>query len=119
VSILGGFVLIWSVLYDGSHAYECTIFGIISEPAYWENRVVMVEGIAEEIPLGIVQPFNYWLCDKQNRTIRIGLRSVSGVVLSGRTLTVVGVVKKGYAWVHPDYPGWRVYYIEATSVRHD
>jgi ABC-type uncharacterized transport system permease subunit len=59
VSILGGFVLIWSVLYDGSHAYECTISRIISEPAYWEDRIVMVEGVAEEIPLGIVQPFNY------------------------------------------------------------
>jgi hypothetical protein len=98
---------------------ESTIYQITSEPADWENKPVIVRGIAENIPLGIIQPFNYWLSDKQNQTIRIGLKWHSDTSLSGKSLTVVGVVKKGYAWVHPNYPGWWTYYIEATSINQD
>jgi hypothetical protein len=108
--------LIQSPLHDGSHIDECTIYQIISEPACWENKTVKVEGTVEEILIGIIQPFNYWLCDKQNQTIRIGLRWHSDTNLSGKTLAVVGVVKRGYAWVNPNYPGWWTYYIEATSI---
>jgi hypothetical protein len=39
--------------------------------------------------------------------------------LSGRSLTVVGVVKKGYVWVNPNYPGWWTHYIDATSIYQD
>jgi len=105
--------------HDDYHIHECTISQIISEPAYWENKIVKVEGTAEQIPIGIIQPFDYWLSDKQNQTIQIGLRWHSDINLSGRTLTVVGVVKKGYAWVNPNYPGWWTYYIEATSIYQD
>ena len=119
VLVFGVAALIQSLLHDGSHIDECTISQIVSEPAYWENKIVMVEGTAEEISIGIIQPFNYWLSDKQNQTIRIGLRWYSDTNLSGRTLTVVGVVKKGYAWVNPNYPGWWTYYIEATSIYQD
>jgi hypothetical protein len=110
--VFGVAALIQNLSHDDSHIYECTISQIISEPAYWENKIVKVEGTAEETPLGIIQPFNYWLSDKQNQTIRIGLLWHSDTNQSGRTLTIVGVVKKGYAWVNPNYPGWWTYYIE-------
>lgn len=111
--------LIQSFERDGVPLNESTISQIISEPADWENKTVRVKGIVEDIPLGIVQPFNYWLSDKQNQTIRIGLRWHSDTNLSGRSATVSGVVKKGYAWVNPNYQGWWAYYIEATSISQD
>jgi len=117
--IFGVATLIQSFERNGVPTNESTISQIISEPADWENKTVKVKGIAEDIPLGIVQPFNYWLSDRQNQTIRIGLRWHSDTNLSGRSVTVVGVVKKGYVWVNPNYPGWWTYYIEATSISQD
>jgi len=111
--------LIQSSLRNGFSVNECTISQIIFELEEWENKTVKVEGTVEEIPLGIIQPFNYWLSDKQNQTIRIGLRWHSDTNLSGKSLTVIGVVKKGYAWVNPNYPGWSTPYIEATSIYPD
>lgn len=93
--------LIQSFERDGVPLNESTISQIISEPADWENKTVRVKGIVEDVPLGIVQPFNYWLSDRQNQTMRIGLRWHSDSNLSGRSATVSGVVKKGYAWVNP------------------
>jgi hypothetical protein len=119
VVFFGVATLIQSIDRNGVPPNESTISQIISEPADWENKTVKVEGIAEDIPLGIIQPFNYWLSDKQNQTIRIGLRWLSDYNLSGRSVTVVGVVKKGYAWVNPNYLGWWTYYIEATSISQD
>jgi hypothetical protein len=94
ILIFGVATLIQSSLRNGSSVNECTISQIMSESEEWENKTVKVEGTVEEIPLGIIQPFNYWLSDKQNQTIRIGLRWHSDNNLSGRNLTVVGVVKK-------------------------
>jgi hypothetical protein len=119
ILIFGVATLIQSSLRNGFSVNECTIFQIISESEEWENKTVKVEGTVEEIPLGIIQPFNYWLSDEQNQTIRIGLRWHSDTNLSGRSLTVVGVVKKGYAWVNPNYPGWWTHYIDATSIYQD
>jgi hypothetical protein len=116
VLTFGVAMLIQSVDRNRVSPYESTISQIISEPTNWENEAVKVEGIAEDIPLGIIQPFNYWLSDKQNQTIRIGLRWHSDISLSGESVTVVGVVKKGYAYVNPNFPGWWTYYIEATSI---
>jgi hypothetical protein len=118
ILIFGVATLIQISLRNGFSVNECTISQIISEPEEWENKTVKVEGTVEEIPLGIIQPFNYWLSDRQNQMIRIGLRWHSDTNLSGRSLTVVviGVVKKGYAWVNPNYPGWWTHYIEATSI---
>ena len=98
--------LIESFLRNGFQVDKSTISQIISKPTDWEDKTVKSDGTVEEIPLGIIQPFNYWLCDRQNQTIRIGLRWHSDTNLSGRSLTVVGVVKKSYAWVNPNYPGW-------------
>jgi hypothetical protein len=119
VLIFGVGTLTQSFIRNGVPLNESTISQIISEAANWENKTVKVRGIVEEIPIGIVQPFNYWLSDKQNQTIRIGLRWHSDTNLSGRSLAVVGVVKKGYAWVNPTYPGWWTYYIEATTIYQD
>jgi len=119
ILIFGVAALIQSSLRNGFSVNECTISKIISKLEEWENKTVKVEGTVEEIPLGIIQPFNYWLSDKQNQTIRIGLRWHSDTNLSGRSLTVVGVVKKGYAWINPNYPGWWTHYIEATSIYQD
>jgi hypothetical protein len=119
ILIFGVATLIQTSLRNGFSVNECTISQIISESEEWENKTVKVDGTVEEIPLGIIQPFNYWLSDKQNQTIRIGLRWYSDTNLSGRSLTVVGVVKKGYAWVNPNYPGWWTHYIDATSIYQD
>jgi ABC-type maltose transport system permease subunit len=119
VLIFGVATLIQTSLRNGFSVNECTISQIISKSEEWENKTVKVEGTVEEIPLGIIQPFNYWLSDRQNQTIRIGLRWHSDTNLSGRSLTVVGVVKKGYAWVNPNYPGWWTHYIDATSIYQD
>jgi hypothetical protein len=119
ILIFGVAILIQSFLRNGFSVNECTISQIMSESEEWENKTVKVEGTVEEIPLGIIQPFNYWLSDKQNQTIRIGLRWHSDTNLSGRSLTVIGVVKKGYAWVNPNYPGWWTHYIDATSIYQD
>jgi hypothetical protein len=116
VVIFGIFLLILSFPRSEVSPSGSTISEIISKPACWENKIVKVEGIVENISLGIIQPFNYWLCDKQNQTIRIGLRWHSNASLFGRSVTVTGVVKRGYAWVHPNYPGWWAYYIEAVSI---
>ena len=117
--ILGVAILVQTSIRNGSPVYECTISQMISKPADWENKTVKVKGIVEEIPIGIIQPFNYWITDRQNQTVRIGLRWHSDNNLSGRNLTVIGVVKKGYAWVNPNYPGWWTYYIETTSIFQD
>jgi hypothetical protein len=114
--IFGVATLIESFLRNGFQVDKSTISQIISKPADWEEKTVKVDGTVEEIPRGIIQPFNYWLCDRQNQTIRIGLKWHSDTNLSGRNLTVLGVVKKGYAWVNPNYPGWWTHYIEATSI---
>jgi hypothetical protein len=93
-----------------------TISKIVSNPAAWDNRTVKVEGTIQRINLGVIQPFNYWLCDKENQTIRIGVKWNSEADLSGKNVNVIGVIRKGYAWVHPDYPGWWVYFIDANSI---
>jgi len=108
--------LIQTFLHDGLPANEVTISQIVSKPADWENRTVKVEGIVEEMPRGILQPFNYWLSERQNQTTRIGLRWHSSTSLSMRNVTIIGVIRRGYAWVHPDYSGWWTYYIEAASI---
>ena len=93
-----------------------TISKIVSDPAAWDNRTVKVEGIIPRTNLGVVLPFNYWLSDKENQTIRIGVKWNSEADLSGKNVNVIGVVRKGYAWVHPDYLGWWVYFIDANSI---
>jgi len=93
-----------------------TISKIVSNPAAWDNRTVQVKGTIQRINLGVIQPFNYWLSDKENQTIRIGVKWHSEADLSGKHVNVIGVVRKGYAWVHPDYPGWWVYFIDANSI---
>jgi hypothetical protein len=105
--------------FNGGTPSECTIDQIIAEPATWENKNVKVNGVIEHIPVGIIQPFNYWLSDQRNQTIRIGVRWYSDTGWSGRNVTIEGVVKKGYAWVNPNYPGWWTYYIDATSICQD
>jgi hypothetical protein len=116
---IGVAALIQSLFRNGVPPTGSTISQITSEPVDWENKIVEVRGTIEEILPGIIQPFNYWLCDEQNQMMRIGLRWASEIIPSGRTLKVVGIVKKGYAWVNPNYPGWWTYYIEATSIYQD
>lgn len=93
-----------------------TISEIISDPTAWDNRTVKVDGTIQRTNLGVVLPFNYWLSDEENQTMRIGVKWHSEADLSGKNVSVIGVVRKGYAWVHPDYPGWWVYFIDANSV---
>lgn len=93
-----------------------TVSEIVSNPATWENKAVQVQGIIQKIQLGIIQPFNCWLSDQENQTIRIGVKSLANDSLEGNYVEVTGIVRKGYAWVHPDYPGAWVYFIEASSI---
>jgi hypothetical protein len=93
-----------------------TISKIVSNPATWDNRTVKVEGTIQSIDLGVILPFNYWLSDPDDQTVRIGVKWHSEVDLSGKNVNAIGVVRKGYAWVHPDYPSWWVYFIDANSI---
>ncbi|MBX5328331.1 MAG: hypothetical protein QHH18_04035 [Candidatus Bathyarchaeota archaeon] len=113
--IIGVVILFQSFLSDSS-VYRITISEIASDPAAWENKIVRVDGTMQTPALGIILPFNYWLYDTENHTMRIGVKWTSETDLSGKNLTIVGAVRKDYAWVHPDYPGWRVYFIEASSI---
>jgi len=120
IAIIAGVVVLIQSFYRGSHTYiyvfRTTISEIVSNPTAWENATVEVYGIVQTTNIGIIRPFNYWLCDKQNQTIRVGLQWLSEKDLFGKTVKVIGVVRKGYAWVSPNYPGWWVYFIEAISV---
>ena len=113
--IFGVVILIQSFL-SGSPFSRGAILEIVSNPTAWENKTVRVEGTIQTPALGVILPFNYWLCDVENQTIRIGVKWHSETDLSGKNLAIVGVVRKGYAWVHPDHPGWWVYFIEASSI---
>ena len=93
-----------------------TISEVVINPEAWNNRTVKVDGTIQRTSLGVVLPFNYWLSDIENQTIRIGVKWHSEADLSGKNVRVIGVVTKGYAWVHPDHPGWWVYFINASSV---
>ena len=118
IAIIVGVVMLVQSLYSGSHdeIFRTAISEIVSDPSAWENKTVKVYGVVQTTTVGIIRPFNYWLCDKENQTIRIGLQWLSEKDLFGKTVKVIGVVRKGYAWVHPNYPGWWVYFIEAISV---
>ena len=93
-----------------------TISDLISNPATWENKAVRVQGIIQETNVGIIQPFNSWLSDPKNQTIRIGVKTPTNDYPAGNYIEVIGTLRKGYAWVHPDYPGWWVYFIDANSI---
>lgn len=109
-------VLIHSFLTGPFREPGNTISEIFSNPTPWENKKVKVEGTIQRTDLGIIWPFNYWLSDKENQTIRVGAKWHSDKDLSGKNVRIIGFVRKGYAWVHPDYPGWWVYFIEASLV---
>jgi hypothetical protein len=96
---------------------KITILEIVTNPTAWENHTVIIDGTMQAPSLGVILPFNYWLYDAKNQTIRIGVKWNSNTDLSGKKLTIIGVVKKGYAWIHPDYPGSWVYFIEANSIQ--
>jgi hypothetical protein len=114
--IFGAAILIQSLL-NNSLISKATIQEIVSNPTDWENQTVIIDGRIQTPSIGVILPFNYWLYDAENQTVRIGVKWNSQTDLSGKKLTIVGVVKKGYAWVHPDYPGSWIYFIEANSIR--
>lgn len=93
-----------------------SISELVSNPATWENQEVRVQGIIQEISVGIIQPFNSWLSDPKNQTIRIGVKTPMNDYPKGNWVEVTGIVRKGYAYVQPDYPGEWVYFINASSI---
>ena len=116
--LIAGVAVLIHVFLDGHFPVtRDTISEIISNPTAWENKTVKVEGtIRAEPVIGIIRPFNYWLSDRENQTMRIGVKWHSEADLSGKNVRIIGVVRKGYAWIHPDHPGWWVYFIETSSV---
>jgi len=109
-------LLIQSLLTSRLPAPRDTISEIVSNPAAWEGKEVEVAGTLQKTAVGIIRPFNCWLSERANQTMRIGVKWDSEGALAGQAVRVVGVVRRGYAWVHPDYPGWWVYFIEASSI---
>lgn len=109
-------LLIHSLLTGGMPASRDTISEIISNPAAWEGKEVEVAGTLQSTAIGIIRPFNYWLSERANQTTRIGVKWDSEETLAGKDVQVVGVVRGGYAWVHPDHPGWWTHFIEATAI---
>lgn len=109
-------MLIHSFLTNHYPTPENTILEIISNPTAWENKTVKVRGTIQRTAIGIIRPFNYWLSDRANQTIRIGVKWQSEADLSSKNVRVIGVLRRGYAWIHPDHPGWWIYFIKASSV---
>jgi hypothetical protein len=95
---------------------KSTIEIIVSNQQAWENKTIMIQGTMQRIALGIIYPFNYWLFSDRNQTVRIGVSWYTESDLSGNHVIVVGIVTHDYAWVHPDHPGWQIYFIKASRV---
>jgi len=116
-AVIFGAAILVQMLLNNSPIFKATIQEIVSDPTDWENHAVTIDGTMQTPALGVILPFNYWLYDTENQTVRFGVKWNSQTDLSGKKLTIVGVVKRGYAWIHPDYPGAWIYFIEASTIR--
>lgn len=116
VLIAGIAILVGSLLTNPLPTHEYAINDIISDSTAWEGKTVKVKGTIQRTALGVILPFNYWLHDKANQTICIGVKWDSEADLSGKDVNVIGITREGYAWTHPDYPRSWVHFIEASSM---
>lgn len=94
---------------------ETTVLEIVSNPEALVDKRVRVDGIMIGPLISIPEvkpPYNYWLQDKDNRTISIGVK-YSGEMLD-QYVIVIGTVKAGYT--EGTMGGDLVYYIEAERI---
>jgi len=90
---------------------------IVSNPEAWVNKKVRVNGtmIGPLISIPEVKPpYNYWLQDRDNKTISIGVRYSGELPENSPYVTVVGTVKAGYT--EGLMGGNLVYYIEVEKI---
>ena len=94
---------------------ETTILEIVSNPEAWVDKRVKIDGMMTGPLISIPEvkpPYNYWLQDKDNRTITIGVK-YPGEMLD-QYVTVTRTVQAGYAegLMGRDL----IYYIEAERI---
>jgi len=104
------------------HYVEVEISSIVSNPSEWLDRRIRVEGVIEPVITipEVKPPFNYWLIDRDNRSLKIGVRWDGWILKFGVPVEVEGVLRVGYFKVLSP-SGWKVglkiYYVEVENVR--
>ena len=104
------------------HYVEVEISSIVSNPSEWLDRRIRVEGVIEPVITipEVKPPFNYWLIDRDNRSLKIGVRWDGWILKFGVPVEVEGVLRVGYFKVLSP-SGWKIglkiYYVEVENVR--
>jgi len=104
------------------HYVEVEISSIVSNPSEWLDRRIRVEGVLESVITipEVKPPFNYWLIDRDNRRLKIGVRWDGWILKFGVPVEVEGVLRVGYFKVLSP-SGWKIglkiYYVEVENVR--
>jgi len=104
------------------HYVEVEISSMVSNPSEWLDRRIRVEGVIEPVITipEVKPPFNYWLIDRDNRSLKIGVRWDGWILKFGVPVEVEGVLRVGYFKVLSP-SGWKVglkiYYVEVENVR--
>ena len=104
------------------HYVEVEISSIVSNPSEWLDRRIRVEGVIEPVITipEVKPPFNYWLIDRDNRSLKIGVRWDGWILKFGVPVEVEGVLRVGYFKVL-SLSGWKIglkiYYVEVENVR--
>jgi len=104
------------------HYVEVEISSMVSNPSEWLDRRIRVEGVIEPVITipEVKPPFNYWLIDRDNRSLKIGVRWDGWILKFGVPVEVEGVLRVGYFKVL-SLSGWKVglkiYYVEVENVR--
>ena len=104
------------------HYVEVEISSIVSNPSEWLDRRIRVEGVIEPVITipEVKPPFNYWLIDRDNKSLKIGVRWDGWILKFGVPVEVEGVLRVGYFKVLSP-SGWKVglkiYYVEVENVR--
>ena len=104
------------------HYVEVEISSIVSNPSEWLDRRIRVEGVIEPVITipEVKPPFNYWLIDRDNRRLKIGVRWDGWILKFGVPVEVEGVLRVGYFKVLSP-SGWKIglkiYYVEVENIR--
>ena len=104
------------------HYVEVEISSIVSNPSEWLDRHIRVEGVIEPVITipEVKPPFNYWLIDRDNKSLKIGVRWDGWILKFGVPVEIEGVLRVGYFKVLSP-SGWKIglkiYYVEVENVR--
>ena len=124
LTILYMSILMFNLIFTAEqyHYVEVEISSIVSNPSEWLDRRIRVEGVIEPVITipEVKPPFNYWLIDRDNRSLKIGVRWDGWILKFGVPVEVEGVLRVGYFKVLSP-SGWKIgfkiYYVEVENVR--